>query len=159
MLKSFLIREDGAVTVDWVVLSAAIVGLGVLSVAAVRAGVNALGTDVQTSLTDATVGSGGTVSIATFDPTDPDNCANNMAGVREYAMAILASGNGHFSNVADVDAHIQGVVNSSNQNVLNAVAEYQSYGSPTGQAALDVFGGDITTVFAANMCEARNRNL
>lgn len=29
MLKNFIIAEDGAVTVDWVVLTAAIVGLGI----------------------------------------------------------------------------------------------------------------------------------
>lgn len=57
MLKSFLIQEDGAVTVDWVVLSAAIVGLGVSAVAAVRTGVGDLGTDIRNSLSNATVAS------------------------------------------------------------------------------------------------------
>lgn len=56
-LKTFLKAEDGAVTVDWVVLSAAIMGLGIASVAAVRTGTVALGSDLETSLTGASVAS------------------------------------------------------------------------------------------------------
>ena len=55
MLRHFLTDESAAITVDWVVLSAAIVGLGVGSVAAVRTGTAALGTDIQASLSGATV--------------------------------------------------------------------------------------------------------
>ena len=47
--------ERGAVTVDWTVLTAAIVGLGIASVAAVRTGSNALAVDVQNSLSGALV--------------------------------------------------------------------------------------------------------
>lgn len=41
-LKTFFAKEDGAVTVDWVVLTAAIVGLGIQGVGAVQAGVDNL---------------------------------------------------------------------------------------------------------------------
>ena len=54
-MRCFLHDESGAVTVDWTVLTAAIVGLGISSVAAVRTGVLALGQDVEASLTNATV--------------------------------------------------------------------------------------------------------
>ena len=54
-LHRFLTDETAAITVDWVVLSAAIVGLGVGSVAAVRTGTAALGTDIEASLTGASV--------------------------------------------------------------------------------------------------------
>jgi len=37
-LKEFLLCEDGAVTVDWVVLTAAIVGMGVLVITTVAGG-------------------------------------------------------------------------------------------------------------------------
>lgn len=47
--------EAGAVTVDWVVLTAAIVGMGVASVAAVRTGVNELGADISQSLSGASL--------------------------------------------------------------------------------------------------------
>jgi hypothetical protein len=50
MIKSFLNSESGAVTVDWVVLTAAIVGLGLAVMAVVSAGVQDLSGDIQTQL-------------------------------------------------------------------------------------------------------------
>ena len=47
--------ESGAVTVDWTVLTAAIVGLGISAAAAVRTGTVNLGQDVETSLSGASV--------------------------------------------------------------------------------------------------------
>ena len=55
MTKCFWQSEDGAITTDWVVMAAAVVGLGVTSVTAVRTGSNALATDVETSLGGASV--------------------------------------------------------------------------------------------------------
>ncbi|MEL6644290.1 MAG: hypothetical protein AAFQ79_10175 [Pseudomonadota bacterium] len=47
LAKRFKKDEDGAVTVDWVVLTAAIVGLGIAVIASVREGVNTLGQDIS----------------------------------------------------------------------------------------------------------------
>ena len=55
LLPRLLHDESGAITVDWVVLTAAIVGLGVATVAGVRSGTQALGGDIQGSLTSAAV--------------------------------------------------------------------------------------------------------
>ncbi|MEL7380204.1 MAG: hypothetical protein AAFN09_08800 [Pseudomonadota bacterium] len=41
-IKTFLAAEDGAVTVDWVVLTAALVGLGLAVLAVVSDGVNSV---------------------------------------------------------------------------------------------------------------------
>ncbi len=49
-IKTFRADEDGAVTVDWVVLTAAIVGLAIAVLASVRTGANAMGDGVQTEL-------------------------------------------------------------------------------------------------------------
>lgn len=62
--KNFASNESGAVTVDWVVLTAAIVGLGIAVVASVRGGVTTLGTNIQTSLTSGTVTGIGNVNPA-----------------------------------------------------------------------------------------------
>ncbi len=51
-IKNFRADEDGAVTVDWVVLTAAIVGLGIAVLASVSDGVSALGTKIEAELTD-----------------------------------------------------------------------------------------------------------
>ncbi|MCB2110449.1 MAG: hypothetical protein H6895_11075 [Defluviimonas sp.] len=42
LAKKFNNEEDGAVTVDWVVLTAAVVGLGVAALTAVKSGTNQL---------------------------------------------------------------------------------------------------------------------
>lgn len=55
MIKNFQNDESGAVTVDWVVLTAAIVGLGIAVVASVRGGVVGLGGNISTALSGATV--------------------------------------------------------------------------------------------------------
>jgi len=54
-IKTFAADESGAVTVDWVVLTAAIVGLGIAVVASVRSGVSEVAGNIQTSLTGAEI--------------------------------------------------------------------------------------------------------
>ncbi|KAA9010308.1 Flp family type IVb pilin [Histidinibacterium aquaticum] len=56
-IKKFRRDEDGAVTVDWVVLTAAIVGLGVAVMGTVKGGVEDLGDKISSSLSSQTVGS------------------------------------------------------------------------------------------------------
>lgn len=51
----FLTADSGAVTVDWVILSAAITGIGVSSAAAVRYGTGDLATGIRDSLSSASV--------------------------------------------------------------------------------------------------------
>lgn len=53
--KNFSKDEDGAVTVDWVVLTAAVVGLGIAGVAAVNTGVTGLATTIGTEVGGSTV--------------------------------------------------------------------------------------------------------
>lgn len=51
-VKSFISAESGAVTVDWVVLTAALVGLGLAVMSVVSGGVENLSTDIGQSLAD-----------------------------------------------------------------------------------------------------------
>ena len=53
--KKFQNEEDGAVTVDWVVLTAAVVGLGVAALAAIRGGTGALTSKINTHLSGVTI--------------------------------------------------------------------------------------------------------
>ncbi len=55
--KNFKKDEDGAVTVDWVVLTAAVVGLGVAGVATVQTGVDGLAGAISSGVSGQTVGS------------------------------------------------------------------------------------------------------
>jgi Flp pilus assembly pilin Flp len=54
-IKNFRNDEDGAVTVDWVVLTAAIVGLGIAVLTSVGGGTTALGNKISASLSSATI--------------------------------------------------------------------------------------------------------
>jgi hypothetical protein len=64
MIEAFRNDEAGAVTVDWVVLTAAIVGLGLAVIASVRNGATSLASGIQSSLSGATVNSIGTVGFS-----------------------------------------------------------------------------------------------
>ncbi len=61
-IKTFAADESGAVTVDWVVLTAAIVGLGIAVIASVRTGTQEVGDMIQTSLESATIANLGDLS-------------------------------------------------------------------------------------------------
>ena len=50
LVKNFRNDEEGAVTVDWVVLTAAVVGLGVAALAAVKGGTGTLTTAISAHL-------------------------------------------------------------------------------------------------------------
>ena len=56
IFKSFANDETGAVTVDWVVLTAAIVGLGIVVMKTVGGGVETLSTNVSTKVAAQAVG-------------------------------------------------------------------------------------------------------
>ncbi|QUJ75313.1 hypothetical protein KDD17_09905 [Sulfitobacter albidus] len=55
MLTSFHKDEEGAVTVDWVVLTAAVCGLALASFASIQQGSRSVGDNVGTYLTDTDV--------------------------------------------------------------------------------------------------------
>ncbi len=53
LVKRFNKDEDGAVTVDWVVLTAAVVGLGLIVMGAIRPAITGLSGTIATEITDA----------------------------------------------------------------------------------------------------------
>ena len=57
-IRKYAQEEDGAVTVDWVVLTAAVVGLAGAATLSIHGGTESVGTSVGTSLTNVTVDSG-----------------------------------------------------------------------------------------------------
>jgi Flp pilus assembly pilin Flp len=59
-IKNFRKDEDGAVTVDWVVLTAAVVGLGVAGVATVSDGVDSLAGTIESGVSNQEVNGAGT---------------------------------------------------------------------------------------------------
>ncbi|WP_298910602.1 hypothetical protein [uncultured Aliiroseovarius sp.] len=55
MIKTFKADEDGAVTVDWVVLTAAIVGLGIAVLTSVSGGTTSLADKISSELDNMTI--------------------------------------------------------------------------------------------------------
>ncbi len=53
IFKRFQKDEDGAVTVDWVVLTAAIVGLGLIVMGAIQPAISNLSTSIATEIESA----------------------------------------------------------------------------------------------------------
>lgn len=50
MIKNFAADESGAVTVDWVVLTAAVVGLGLAVLSVVRPGISTMSNNINVQL-------------------------------------------------------------------------------------------------------------
>ncbi|MCB1346465.1 MAG: hypothetical protein H6900_01700 [Rhodobacter sp.] len=75
--KDFLTDNSGAVTVDWVVLTAAVSGLGLSSAVAVRGGVGDLATDIQAALSNA--------SVALILPGTDPNADLDLSSAAGYA--------------------------------------------------------------------------
>ena len=67
MLKAFFVEEAGAVTVDWVVLTAGIVGLGLATTAVVSGGMADLSGDIDTQLTDMGITTQFAAAVASLD--------------------------------------------------------------------------------------------
>ena len=55
LFKNFVRDEDGAVTVDWVVLTAAIVGLGIAVLTSVSGGTTGLADKISSNLAGQTI--------------------------------------------------------------------------------------------------------
>lgn len=55
-IKNFRNDEDGAVTVDWVVLTAAVVALAAAAYGSIESGVTTLSTATETAITTSTGG-------------------------------------------------------------------------------------------------------
>jgi len=55
-LNAFVKDEDGAVTVDWVVLTAAVVGIAIAVAATIETGLNSAASQISTGLAAAVTG-------------------------------------------------------------------------------------------------------
>lgn len=101
--REFLKSESGAVTVDWVVLTAATVGLGLAAAAAVRTGTHDLGGDISSSLSNARVaglfgtnGLGIRLNLSNFLGSSPVRASTNRGvGVdSEFIVENITGPNG-----------------------------------------------------------------
>lgn len=92
-VTKFITAETGAVTVDWVVLTASVVGLGLATMAVVSAGVEDLSGDVETQLSDNTIISARFASGGPGGFSDLAGCGGGVGAINAYAAAQVEAGN------------------------------------------------------------------
>ncbi|MBL4629354.1 MAG: hypothetical protein JKY00_15220 [Roseicyclus sp.] len=80
----FLLSEDGAVTVDWVVLTAALVGLGLAVMAVVSSGVEDLSGDINTQLVSQEIASSFGALSAPFERNQWDSRTGGEAALEAW---------------------------------------------------------------------------
>lgn len=72
--NKFARSDDGAVTVDWVVMTAAVVGLGIAVLVSVSGGTTSLAANVSSALSDTDVGLGdGPFDVSKYIPLTGDS--------------------------------------------------------------------------------------
>ncbi len=101
-MQSFLQSEDGAITVDWVVLTAGLVGLGLATAAVVSDGTEDLSGDTSATLASVDSGSlydwtsgsaminSGWGNLGIFSPRQ------SASGAESYVASVLASNGGDY---------------------------------------------------------------
>ncbi|GAB5448300.1 hypothetical protein [Gymnodinialimonas sp.] len=107
-LKAFFASEDGAVTVDWVVMTAGLVGLGLATTSVVSGGVSGASNDIAGALTGQGIssffGSAFTAATAAMNVTsvwdDPTVSSTEFRNVEELS----------FSSVVDFMTTDEGII-------------------------------------------------
>ena len=104
-LQSFITAEDGAVTVDWVVLTAALVGLGLATMAVVSGGVENLSGDTASELAAVDVGAS---PFGSSGPSTVDFSGSTSTDYYAYGASLAPGNNGatyyHAQQAAAADA-------------------------------------------------------
>ncbi len=157
--QTFIRDEDGAVTVDWVVLTAAIVGLGIATYTVVAGGVSDASTDVSTQMTNQEI-------VTSFPGAGGGGGAFDLSGyqTRQFVdAAALIAATTHYEGlpdevmVAEYLSQYNGAVNGPNFNtsmdyLAASKAELERRGQPIPDTDLsfeevyELRGGDPATL-------------
>ena len=131
----FLKDQSGAVTVDWVVLTAAVSGFGLTSASLVSGGVGALATDIQSALSGATV-----VALEFVENPNSDlDLSSGMGYANQTFYFFTPAGvtnwyNGNVKNLSDADLMVALEQRRANMESELAMGpnDAPSYGEPWG---------------------------
>ncbi len=119
--RKFCSDQSGAVTVDWVVLSASVIGIGLAGMASVSGGVNSLGAAIGASLSGAQVAAIDFQSAAPVDPVQP--AQPQPYSIQRLEGAELATWTATFA--AQTDAQLLSQTTLRHTQFLNHVANQQ----------------------------------
>jgi hypothetical protein len=149
MLTKFLKDQSGAVTVDWVVMTAAVVGIGIATTVVVSGGMASTTGNVASQLTDQAI----TIS---FDAIEALTTAFNGMTTRDYVTygVSLAPGNNgavyaHATQLAQENApdgynFDNPLHESSSNNLVYTSNDGQNYSIGGVVTAVDSYSGDAT---------------
>ena len=144
-MQNFVYDESGAVTVDWVVLTAAIVGLGLAVLAVTSGGVENLSEDTATELASIDPGASTFASLSN-SPFDLSGWTPLGYGASAFASITAAvASNGDAVVLSQLDTHAPLAANGSSQDAdiyAIAYAEAQSRN-------LDVSGYEDPNTYAS----------
>ena len=110
-LKCFICSESGAVTVDWVVLAAATVGLGISTAAVVRTGTSNMGTEIGNSLSSASVAAvqAAADSFSTYEWWAPGDVEDGVHSLQNWVEDFATMGETRFMEVyAEFSGYVMG---------------------------------------------------
>ena len=103
--KKFARSDDGAVTVDWVVMTAAVVGLGIAVLVSVSGGTTSLAANVSSALSDTDVGLGdGPFDVSKYIPLTGDSNFSSITDATANQTNDLQSKRG---NTPPRDRHLR----------------------------------------------------
>ncbi|MBL4628324.1 MAG: hypothetical protein JKY00_09860 [Roseicyclus sp.] len=106
-IQHFFQSENGAVTVDWVILTAALVGLGLAVMAVVSGGVEDLSGDVSVELASLDIGtmydwgSGSALANGGWGDLDIFSPSQTAEGADTYAASVLGNHGGDYQAAYD----------------------------------------------------------
>lgn len=107
IVKHFIQSENGAVTVDWVVLTAGLVGLGLAVMAVVSGGVEDLSDQTSTELASMEPDSmydwstGGALADSGWGDLGIFSPVQSATGAESYAASVLAANGGDYQAAYD----------------------------------------------------------
>lgn len=151
-IQGFLADQSGAVTVDWTILTAGLVGISLSAVVAVRSGAISMGGDIESSLVAANVAN----AAAAADPTSGMNFSSAL-GYRDmqfYFFNPNGVNNWYRNNVQNLsDANLLSALQSRQTNMESEMSmgpnDAPSYGEPWGH----------TDMYHLTLWEAKYRRL
>jgi len=114
-MLGFWTDESGAITVDWTVLTAAIVGMGIASAAAVRTGTDSLGSDINSALQNASV-AGIMTTVAEFSFDDVTGLTRTGWGWRAVGSYGGWTASGDTNHIEIVESGHRGVHSPDGKN-------------------------------------------
>lgn len=134
--RNFAQQDSGAVTVDWVVLTAGLVGLGLATLAVVSAGVQDTAQDVEDQLSNDIITTAFATEAADFDWMAYSPNAWNQDGYNGYRAAWSGGNN--------PDEHLRTTITNNLVTLQGYIDQGQTMGDAQAATYADMIGAHMS---------------